>query len=270
MLCLDKRISGSVEVFFVSDRGGVPDTSKPMAGCVAKLLAAGFGAEFLLADYWNANSPVSDSTINEMAEICAGADLLTIHTCVFKWAPDELRKEILTAVRLGVKQIVIHPYALGLDIQGCNPSRTEVRDLCKYALDNGVRLAVENLGKTGIISIRRALDIVGSDPDTTGLGVCVDTGHAYRSCAIDGIPPIAFIEEFRDQIIELHIDDNFGDEDLHLPPGEGSIDWPPILDAISHLRPDTVICLEIRSNGDPIETIRASRDFLLATSIVNS
>ena len=104
--------------------------------------------------------------------------------------------------------------------------------MCRFALDNGVMLALENLGKTGIISMRRSLDMIGTEPEKTGMGICIDIGHAHRSCTADGIRPEAYLKEFRDLIIELHVHDNIGDKDLHRPPGEGTIDWGPVVEAI--------------------------------------
>lgn len=261
MLDLANRIAASVEIFYSSARGNEISSGDklPMADCVESILNAGFGAEMLLADHWNSHSPVSESTVTRLEKLCKEADPVTIHSCVGKWDPEALRKEVLTARRIGVPQIVIHPYALGLDLPNHTPVHSDIRDLCKFALDNGVHFALENLGRTGITSLRRALDIVGSDPDSTGLGICIDTGHAHRSCTSDGIRPEAFIQEFRNLILEMHIDDNLGDADLHLPPGKGTIEWQPVMSEMSQLRENTIICLELASSTDPIATLNESR-----------
>ncbi len=251
----------SVEVFY-GIRGksscelSIPETAR-------RVVEAGFGVEVLLADHWMLRERPSEETIEHLTEICRVAKIMTTHACLNTWNPDAFREEALLAARIGIPLMVIHPYVLGLDIEDCRPAESEVRDLCRFALDNGVMLALENLGKTGVNSLRRALDMVGAEPERTGLGICIDVGHANRSCTLDGIRPEAFLKEFGELILEVHVDDNLGEKDLHLPPGQGNIDWPPVIEAIGELRDDAVICLEITSDGDPIQTLKDSRDFLL-------
>lgn len=264
MLDITSRISASVEVFY-----GIRGTSAcdmPVPEAARRIADAGFGVEVLIADRWDNRLLPSDETIEQVAEVGRGARLMTTHACVNTWAPDTLRTEIRIAARMGVSQMVIHPYLLGLDVEGHPPSADDARDLCKFALDNGVRLVLENLGMTGVTSLRRALDMVGTTPESTGMGLCIDVGHANRSCSRDGIRPEAFLKEFGDLIYEVHVDDNFGDKDLHLPPGRGSVDWPPVIDAIRELRGDAVVCLEIAWPDDPMRALVDSRDFLLSNA----
>lgn len=264
MLDIASRTSGSVEVFY--GVRGTPCSDMPIPAAARRIVDAGFGVEVLMADYWHVRERPSEETIEQLAEVWRAAKIMTTHACLNTWKPDAFREEVLLAARIGVPRMVVHPYVLGLDIEDCRPADSEVRDLCKFALDNGVRLALENLGKTGITSLRRALDIVGADPETTGLGICIDVGHANRSCTIDGIRPEVFLREFADVIVEVQVDDNFGDKDLHLPPGQGTIDWPPVMEAMRQLREDTVVCLEIASPDNPIQALHDSRDFLLSTA----
>jgi len=265
---IDSAMVASVEVFY-GVRGqsecelSIPETAR-------RVVEAGFGVEVLLADHWTLRKRPSEETIEQLTEICREAEIMTTHACLDTWKPEAFREEVVLAALIGVPLMVVHPYVLGLDIEDFTPPESEVRDLCRFAFDSGVMLALENLGKTGVGSLRRALDIVGAEPERTGLGICVDVGHANRSCASDGIRPETFLKEFRDVILEVHIDDNFGDKDLHLPPGRGNIDWPPVIEAIGELADDAVICLEITSNGDPIQTLRDSRDFLVSTVNCNA
>lgn len=239
---------------------GVSGCKTPIPETARRIVEAGFGVEVLVANHWAVKEPVSEATIEQLAGICRVAKFMTIHATLNTWSPERFRSEILTAQRIGVPLMIIHPYVLGLDIEGCNPAADEVRDLCKFARDHGVHLALENLGKTGVRSLRRAIDIVGDD---SGLGICIDVGHAHRSCTLDGIRPEAFLAEFRGVIAEVHVDDNYGDKDLHLPPGQGTIDWPPVVEAMRRLPEDAIVCLEIAAPERPIETLHESREFLL-------
>lgn len=264
MLDISSQLAASVEVFY--GIRGVSNCDMPVADAARQIADAGFGVEVLVAEGWTDRTLPSDETIAQIAEIARTASVMTVHASINTWAPDVLRTEILIAARMGVSQMVVHPYVLGQDVEGHTPDAQEVRDLCLFALDNGVMLALENLGKTGITSMRRSLDMIGTEPEKTGLGICIDVGHANRSCTEDDVRPEAFLREFRDLILEVHVDDNFGDKDLHLPPGQGNIDWPPVIEAMRELREHAVICLEIAWPEAPMQALHESREFLLSTA----
>lgn len=49
---------------------------------------------------------------------------------------------------------------------------------------------------------------------------CLDTGHANMSEGIE-----MYLENFSEKLVIIHFHDNFGDDDAHLPVGQGGIDW---------------------------------------------
>lgn len=59
------------------------------------------------------------------------------------------------------------------------------------------------------------------------LGVCLDTGHlnAYGDGDLN-----AWVRLLGEATREIHLHDNHGGEDLHLPPGEGSMDLTPAME----------------------------------------
>ncbi|MCX7733652.1 MAG: sugar phosphate isomerase/epimerase [bacterium] len=59
------------------------------------------------------------------------------------------------------------------------------------------------------------------------LGACLDIGHAN----IWEKPPEKTVIELGKSIIATHISDNDGKYDLHVPPGEGNINWDEVLKA---------------------------------------
>lgn len=263
MIDIESRISAALLVFYGVPGSGCPDI--PLCQTARQVADAGFGVEVFVGETWEKRPLPSDETVGQIGDACRASKIISTHACVNRWDPETLRKEILISARMGASQMVIHPYALGQDIEGHSPDAQAARDLCLFALDNGVLLVLENLGKTGIASLRQALDNIGTEPKKTGLGICIDIGHAHRSCSADGIRPEAFLAEFGDLIYELHVHDNIGDKDLHRPPGEGTIDWPPVVQAMRGLREDAVICLEMVAKDRPIQALHDSRDFLLTT-----
>lgn len=71
--------------------------------------------------------------------------------------------------------------------------------------------------------------------------VCLDVGHAHVSSKRD-------INEWLDVLMpwisHIHVHDNTGDFDGHLPLGEGSIDWKRIINRISSEAPNATFTLE--------------------------
>jgi len=261
MLDIAKRISASVSVFHDPQRDYAPRREPcTIADCVRAILGFDFGIETWLSEHNYA--PLAEDAIQALAQLCRDAQIVSAHTSTLTWSPDGLHDEISLAARIGARILVVHPNTLGLEKQAEPPTALELRDTCSFARDSGVMLAFENSGRTGIEMVRRAIDLIGSDPGATGMGICIDTGHAHRSCTWEGIPVAAFLEEFRDLIVEVHVDDNFGAKDLHLPPGEGTLDWAGVIPAIRSLPQDAVVCLEITTEGDPLQALAAAREFL--------
>ena len=70
----------------------------------------------------------------------------------------------------------------------------------------------------------------------------LDIGHAN----LFGRRPEEFIEKFHPKLKHVHLHDNFGNADLHLPIGRGAIDWERVLNVLKKYY-DGTITLEIFS-----------------------
>lgn len=66
------------------------------------------------------------------------------------------------------------------------------------------------------------------------MGFCFDSGHA--NCYTPGQDPLA---RFGDKMVTMHLHDNFGAErgDMHLPIGEGSIDFEKLFSRLKSYHP---------------------------------
>jgi len=255
------KVSASLSVFYMACRGVTPRTSaQPLTQCVGQIIEAGLGVELWLSEHNYA--PLAPQAVEELRSLVKTAAPVTAHTNIHTWVPDELRSEITFASSLSATCLVVHPNTFGLERCETPPRPAELRDICAFAKGNGVTLALENSGRTGIGMLRRAVDAVGAAPESTGMGICIDTGHANRARAVDVVDTLAYLEEFRDLIVEVHVNDNEGVEDLHLTPGVGTLDWSALLPAIRSLPRDPVICLEITSAEDPVRALLAARDYV--------
>ena len=89
--------------------------------------------------------------------------------------------------------------------------------------DSPVTLAVENLGLTTFDRPRTPVEM-RDVLDRHGLSACMDVGHAHVQGRREGRD---LLTEYRDtlgrRIVHLHLHDNVGDHDAHLPIGDGSI-----------------------------------------------
>lgn len=104
---------------------------------------------------------------------------------------------------------------------------TQLAPLVDYANRVGVQLSLENMNcyhKNFPYPVRRFC----SDPETLcktadalGIGVCWDTGHAN----ISELKQSEALEYVGSRLKMVHINDNFGKDDLHVAPFVGTVDW---------------------------------------------
>lgn len=141
------------------------------------------------------------------------------------------------ASRVSDVVIAVHPESFaprrrpGDDAERVENCRRSLASLADTASGLGARIALENMrrrpdapNRTGIV-VDQLLEIVaGMDPATVGL--CFDTGHANIS---ETQGPTDAFQRAASRVIHIHLDDNLGDEDLHLPPGGGNIDFQALL-----------------------------------------
>lgn len=98
-----------------------------------------------------------------------------------------------------------------------------VEEAEKYSL----RLALENVFErepsllTGIVE----------EIDSPVLGYCFDAGHALAFAKSSWEP---WLRAFQSRLFELHLHDNHGDWDDHLPPGTGKIPFPAIFEFVKN------------------------------------
>ena len=103
----------------------------------------------------------------------------------------------------------------------------------------GVRLAIEVIPNE--LSTPSALvEVIESDIDATGLGICMDVGHARMMGDV-----VDAIETCSGHVITTHLHDNRGRTDDHLVPGKGVIDWDATTVAFQKVGYDGVWMFEL-------------------------
>ncbi len=196
---------------------------------ISEIVADGFGVEIWLG--WSPEPQIVERPAwKRLKELLDQAPAVSLHTRLDHYDPRAAQQEIDMCAYLGGKVVVVHQSTLGVDENTNNFDH--VRQLAQYAQDRGVYIALEN-GNFQIL--KRVVGEVDLFSSRGGLGICIDVGHA-NLCQADFEAPVEwFLDEFHWRLVHLHLADNFGKNDDHLAPGEGTIDWRKILSKLEQL-----------------------------------
>lgn len=170
----------------------------------------------------------------------------TLHTPCFDLNPASAnagsRQEALTqyvrairfAADLGIGEVVVHSGHR-------SDPKFPPEQAFQWALDTlkrtteeserlGVRLAVENTGygAVGFIHSPQALVDLVSSIGSNIVGITLDSGHAV----LQGFTPEEAVRVFGKRLLHIHVHDNTGTADDHLPLGKGVINHVPMFKAL--------------------------------------
>lgn len=130
----------------------------------------------------------------------------------------------------------------------CTQSRAIWAEMADSMAKLGAHLLLENVHER---TPSEMASIVSGIPL---LGACLDTGHlnAYGDGDLNG-----WVAKLGSITREIHLHDNHGKVDEHLPPGQGEIDFRPLFKG--GINPCAIIALEPHSEAD----LWPSLDFLI-------
>jgi len=186
-------------------------------------------------------------------------------------SPDAARREhaleaILRAVDaatlLGVHYFVIHPGPENTDIPSREERLLRIEHVCSvlervaaHCSDVGIQCVLEN--KLPHLMFGQSADLLWILACLKGnrVGACLDTGHAHLA---GDLYPLVY--KMAPYLRLLHVHDNKGHGDDHLPPGDGRIDWTALLKELAAVNFTGALILELAGGGDPeIVMARARR-----------
>ena len=163
---------------------------------------------------------------------------------------DETLDSLEVAAEMEPFKVVLHPsYMMGLGTFVPDLARVHAMESLEIIVEKahalGLCLCLENMfpRTQWLINPEEFVDILAKFPTANLL---LDVGHAH----IDdpkGEKCLRFIEMFPGRIGHVHVSDNFGKEDQHLPIGAGIIDFSRVVKALKGIGYDDTITLEVFS-----------------------
>ncbi|MGV3661449.1 MAG: sugar phosphate isomerase/epimerase family protein [Prosthecobacter sp.] len=173
-------------------------------------------------------------------------------------AVQELLRACEAAACLGSGHVVLHP---GPEREGRPPDAEFVERMRHAAVslnriaarccELGVSLLLENMLAHLMFGHVRDMMYLLGEIKTYDVGTCLDTGHAHLAREMDVV-----IQKLSGHLKMVHVNDNFGDWDAHLPPGEGSIEWPRVMQELRRHGFRGGLVLELAGGKDePVATV---------------
>lgn len=118
-------------------------------------------------------------------------------------------------------------------------------EIKKYEKE-GIKIVIENLVEEEPDILIELCDAVNSE----SFALCLDTGHMN---VFSELPSSEWVKRINNRLQYVHLHDNKGENDEHLPVGKGNIDFDSFFDSIKK-RNDIIIALEL-DNSTPEEKI---------------
>lgn len=174
---------------------------------------------------------------------------------------EELSASLETAAQLGAEKAVLHPPHLSgmgqyVPDTAIGYAYESLTALVEKAGDLGITLCLENMmpGAGAFFNPADFETLFDRFPDCK---FTLDTGHAHLGDG-GGDKLFEFIRRFGDRIGHVHLSDNSGKADEHLPIGCGRIDFPAFAEALANTGYDDTATLEIFTQDRTF--LKVSRD----------
>lgn len=193
-------------------------------------------------------------------------DITSFHEPTRKGAVHELVVACEAAAAMGARHIVLHP---GPEREGRPPQEEFLQHMnlaaeslnivARRCQDLGVNLLLENMLPHLLFGHTSDMLYLLGQIRECNVGTCLDTGHASLAGELGTV-----VHKLSGHLKMLHANDNRGNYDAHLNPGEGIIDWPWLLGELRTHQFKGSLILELA--GHPHESIpetlaRARRAF---------
>ena len=185
----------------------------------------------------------------------------------------KFEKMMMTSVEaaalLDVDYAVLHPNSVTINKDDfCEEKEFEIcmkhlSPIADYAKKLGVKLALENLASSYVGEdlyryCQRAEEICKM-ADALGIGICWDFGHAN----IAGAKQSEELMIVGSRLKVIHVNDNLGYGDDHLPPYLGTIDWSDAMSGLKAIGFNGLFNYEIQTANLPGEVREVFAKYLI-------
>jgi sugar phosphate isomerase/epimerase len=141
-------------------------------------------------------------------------------------AMDELKRVLDVAQDLPFARLILH---MGSSRETADPRKRDaafssLEHLTLHAHHAGVTICIENTNSD--MGDPTYLRTFVDQTRLTGVRFNFDIGHAHLADGAEAERIERAFEPLRELVVSAHIHDNHADKDEHLPPYDGTIDWP--------------------------------------------
>ena len=239
----------------------------------------GLGKIDFLSDTWQATveqAILDAEAVGMRFELChlpfimAGAPIFGEDYDIFC---KKMLRAIEAAKLIGASYAVMHPNAATVPLKLFDRKAQfdsvieHLTPFAEYAAKLGVNVVVENMRviPTFVASHRysQTPDELCDVADALGIGVCWDFGHAN----ISGLRQSEGIEYVGRRLRVIHVNDNFGINDDHVPPFVGNIDWKDAMRGLDKVGFDGLFNFEISTGRLPESVRRSHAKYLIDTAV---
>jgi sugar phosphate isomerase/epimerase len=189
-----------------------------------------------------------DSGLFAIAHTSWWFDLGSTYPNVRRGWLEEGKRTISVAKALGIDLINFHAHSNALFVEIPSSKRLvlnnfvlSMKELVEYGKALGIKVMIENM--PGKRSIHAIADIKYVTDRVKGLGFHLDVGHAFITEGVKNVTD--YIRVFRPKLWHVHMHDNHGQGDEHLPLGCADIDYEKIVSALKKIGYDKTITLEV-------------------------
>jgi sugar phosphate isomerase/epimerase len=203
----------------------------------------------------------------EAARILSGAGVrVTFHAPFYDLRPGALDYTVRNATVERIQQVfdlveIFHPlsvvchaafdrrYYVSHEENWIENSITTWAPFVRAAAELGTVLMLENVYEDGPRELERLLEGLGDDPH---VGICFDTGHWN---AFSAAPLREWMDSLADRIGELHLHDNHGSRDEHLPAGAGTFPFRDFFTMLADCGRNPIVTVEPHKPEDLWKTL---------------